>query len=295
MLVQQIPWESSPRNLSDELCDLMIVVPGLLQRQDVLCQKITNMETYSDRYVIVTEGQEYINRCINLGRAFHEWEQKALQTCVQRFTVASTSPAGPLTLLDICRDCGYGFFNTIMYYWVGCVILYSTTWVVYRSIGSAVRPEQSPSLPTWLRLPEIPQWMNPRHMAANVVTCAPHFFAPEAGFWGAQSASFPVGVALHYYAATGGMDAEAMDRLRELLADASRGRVAGDFLRSLAYDSDAAKRDPRDRQLHGSMASSWYGTDRLQAQAAGSSSQDVEQSTDSESTSESRSEGAMSE
>jgi hypothetical protein len=123
-----------------------------------------------------------------------------------------------------------------------------------------------------MRLPDIPEWMNPRLMASNIVSSAPHYFEPNAGFWGAQAASFPIGSALHYYAATGGVESEEMNQLRRLLDRAKLGGVTGNFLKSIANIADSAKGDPRKNEEHTKMATSWYGIDAIRRDRASSSS-----------------------
>ena len=260
-----IPWESSPRNLHDRLCDVMIALPDLLQNQDKLSQRLAVSETNRDRFAILTDGQNHLNRCIRIGESFREWEQRALLACSDEPST-SQNYGGPLTLLEVCKEHGYGFFNVCMQYWVGCMVLYASSWVTFRSVMLAARPDQPPSLPEWIKLPDIPEWMNPRLVALNIVACAPHYFADNAGFWGAQAACFPMGAALHYYAATGGQDSEEIEQLRKLFRQQRLGGVTREFLRSIANTSDAAKGDPAKREEHTPMATSWYGMGAIQAQ-----------------------------
>ena len=266
-----IPWETSPRTLCDELCDIMIALPDLLQRQDRLSRRLASLQSNSDRFAALTEGQNHINRCTLIGGSLREWEQKALTACITISAPSIQNYTGPLTLLDVCKDHGYGFFHACMQYWTTCLVLFTTAWVTYRSVILA-RTEQPLSLPAWMRMPEVPDWMNPRPIASNIVTCSPHYFSDGAGFWGAQSASFPMGAALHYYAATtGGLDAEETAQLRRLLRNARLGKITSDFLRSVANTADSVKGDPQNRQEHKEMATSWYGIDKLEGRARSSS------------------------
>ena len=258
-----IPWQSSPRNRYDKLIDIMIALPELLQSQDALSQKLAHLGTNEDRFTALTEGQNHIHRCIRIGESLREWEQDTLLACLEQSFISTQDYAGPVTLLEICKNHGYGFFNACMQFWVTSLILYATTWVSYRNITLAIRPDQLPSLPAWMRLPDIPEYMSPRVVASNIVTCAPHYFAPNAGFWGAQCAAFPMGTALHYYAATGGLESEEMNHLRRLFDRAKLGDVTSNFLKSIANTADSAKGDPAKPQEHKKMATSWYGMEAI--------------------------------
>ena len=110
-------------------------------------------------------------------------------------------------------------------------------------------------------------------MASNIVSHAPHYFEPSAGFWGAQAANFPLGGALHFYAATGGAESEEMNQLRTLFAKAKLGSVTGNFLKSMANTANSARGDPGKKEEHEKMAASWYGMDAIRRDRASSSSE----------------------
>ena len=256
-----IPFETSPRNLHDKLCDIMITLPDLLQSQDRLSPRLVSPQTNDERYATLTEGQNHITRCIRVGEALRGWEQSVLLACQAE---NSQSIAGPQTLRDVCKNHGHGFFNLSMQYWVACIILYSATWTSYRTVTLAARPDQAPSMPGWLKLPDIPEWMNPHPPAANIVACAPHYFDENGGFWGAQAATFPMGAALHFYAATGRQNSEEMAQLKGLFNRPKLGGVTSEFLRSIANTGSTKKGDPAQREEHNKMASSWFGMDAIQ-------------------------------
>ena len=258
-----IPWESSPRNLRDELFDVMIALPDLLQKQDVLFEKLGNLDTNQDRFVILTEGQTYINRCIHIATSLQKWEEKAFATCMETLEAPPAVFAGPLTLVEVCKEHGYAFYSVVMYFWTACLVLYSTTWVAYRNITLATRNQTPSSMPTLMSLPEIPKWMSPQPIASSIVKCVGHYFEEDAGFWGAQSASVPMGAALHFLAATGRVESEEAQQLRNLFAQRRLGKATSDFLRSIA-NTHVAKGDPDNRREHHLMASAWFGTDKVQ-------------------------------
>lgn len=267
-----IPWKASPRNIQAKLVDIMITLPGLLRSHDQLAQRLSQLNSDRDRFAALTDGQNHINRCIRIGESLREWEQDTLLECMEQSSTRTQNYAGPLTILEVCKNHGYGFFHVCMHFYVSCLLLYATTWVSYRTIALAVRPDQLPNLPAWMRLPDIPEWMNPRVMAANLVTCVPHYFEPDAGFWGAHAASFAVGSAMHYYAATGGLHSEEMNQLKRLFNEAKLGGVTSNFFKSIANTADTAKGDLTKPEEHRKMAISWYGMDALQRDRTPSSS-----------------------
>lgn len=259
-----IPWETSPRHLRDELFDVMIGLPDLLRKQDDVLRKLVLVETYSDRFSVLTEARDHISRCILLATCFREWEDKALRACTgQNDGHFEQAFAGPLTLAEVCKNHGYGFFNIVMQYWTATLILHGTTWIAYRNALLATDVTLSSTLPALVRLPTIPAWMTPRPIAANIAKYAHHYFSDSAGLWGAQSASFPLGGALHYFAATGGQGSEDIQKIRQLFVGAKYGKVTGDFLRSVANTAPTKRGDTHDRMQHYCMASSWYGIDLL--------------------------------
>ena len=255
-----IPWETSPRTIRDELCDIMIALPEMLLKQDQLSQKLAHLDSNQDRFASLTEAQEHISRCNLIAQSLREWEQRTLSTCIDQVS-AREIYAGPVSLLEVCKNHGYSFFNMVMQFWVTSLVLYTSTWIAYQNTAFAAKIQDPTSFPTLMKLPEIPAWMNPRPIAANLTKCMPHYFAEEAGYWGAQSSTFALGAALHYYAATGGLESTEMRELCSVMKDKKLGMVAGGFLRSMANSMDSIQGDTSNREEHRSMASSWFGTD----------------------------------
>ena len=126
-----------------------------------------------------------------------------------------------------------------MQYWVAALVLQSTTWITYRNVLQFAGSDQPLSIPGWMRLPDIPEWMNPRTPASNIVAGAPHYYEESAGYWGAASGSFPVGAALHFYASTS-PDSDEMRQLLQLF-QSGLGSVSGGFLRSMANTASTVK------------------------------------------------------
>lgn len=132
-----IPWETSPRNLRDELVDIMVALPDIFQTQDRMAAQILSLESNRDRFAILTAGQSFLNRCIAVGEALRQWELKALTGCIEKSTPQNYP--GPITILEVCKDHGFGFFHTTMQYWTTCLLLYTTTWVSTQTLYPGFR------------------------------------------------------------------------------------------------------------------------------------------------------------
>jgi hypothetical protein len=120
---------------------------------------------------------------------------------------------------------------------------------------------------------------DPQACAINIATHAHHYFAPTTGLVGPQHATFPLGAALHFFAATGqrasGSEEEAVDtaagetepstalviqRLQALFRNVERAKSTGEFLRSMAPDPAPVelKGDTNDAGEHEKMAKDWF-------------------------------------
>ncbi|KAK5170216.1 uncharacterized protein LTR77_004802 [Saxophila tyrrhenica] len=243
------PFETSPKSLHDELVDIMLTLPELLAEQDNLNGRLAACQTAFARFEAFTAGQNLLYRCINMGEQLNEWQHKVLrESAAVSPTPASTSNT---TIADICMKHGYGLFNCITQCWVTCLILYSTTRIIHRTLTYAAQGTRS-------GLPEIPPWMNPYPMAMCIASHAHHYFEDSARYWGASIASFPLGIVAHYCAASGNLDSECMTELRRLYRMNDRGQLTLEFLRSIANTGSPVKGDPVNPDMHRKMATAWY-------------------------------------
>ncbi len=227
----------------------MLTVPDLLAQQDRFVMRHTAMETESERFDALSDGQNLIYRCIRIGELLNAWETKVLRAAAAAPLDPASNATG--TLQDICTNHGYGLFNSIQQYWVTCLILYSTTWTIYKSFGGS---ERSP----WPRLPNMPSWMDPESKASCIAFHAYHYFDENAGYWGASRACFPLGAVAHYYAATNNMDSAGMEEVSRLFTKTRYGKLTKEFLRSVANTPNSLKGDSFNREEHIKMANSWY-------------------------------------
>jgi hypothetical protein len=120
----------------------------------------------------------------------------------------------------------------------------------------------------------------PQTCAINIATHAHHYFAPTTGLVGPQHATFPLGAALHFFAATGQKastsqgeasataassetgpsTALVIRRLQELFRNVERAKSTGEFLRSMAPDPAPVelKGDTNDAGEHEKMVKDWF-------------------------------------
>jgi len=254
-----IPWTTSPRTLRDELVDIMLALPEMLHKQDVLLQRRQGLTTTQELYECLVEGQELINRGVFIATSLRKWEHKVLEQCLADVATQNTSLSGPPTLLEICKDHGYGLFHGIMQYWAICIVLFGSTWVAQGRVTTAAEGFLSQDLPALVQVPDIPSWMDPRNAASNIAMNAQHYFRKEAGLWGPVSATFPMGCALYFYSATGSQDSYEAAQLRGALAKGRTGDMASEYLRSMANYTDTEHGDTKVRTEYESMAKSWFG------------------------------------
>ena len=259
-----VPWSQTPRHLRDELFDIMITLPDLLQKNDQLLDVIGEAATMSERYNALVRARDHISRCLQIADFLRQWEQRTIEACMHEAAELYEDEVGPIDLLAVCNNHGFGFFHMIVQYWSACILVWASTWIAYRKARMALQPDEPPSLPAWVKPPKVPEWMNPTLPASSIVKTAARYFSPEAGYWGSQSSSWPLGITMHYYGSIGMVNSDEMNHLRSLIHIPKVGQMAGQWLRSMAnLNSRGVKFDPGDRPVYEQIASAWYGTDRL--------------------------------
>jgi hypothetical protein len=248
------------RSLYDEFIDIMLSVPALLEGHDRLSANLITATQHQVLSEVFKEGHDLVSRCIRVGETLQNWEERAIRFSADTVDFVSRSRTEHRSLLEICKLHGYGFFHSCMQYWGTSIVVYATTWAVQRSMFKAANPV-SESLPppfAWLNLQTIPDWVNPGKMAANIACSAAHYFEDAAGYWGASSATYSIGAASHYYAATGNLDSAEMRQIYDLYKNAKLATVTRQFLRSVANTPSSAKGDCARQAEHIKMAGSWY-------------------------------------
>ncbi len=91
---------------------------------------------------------------------------------------------------------------------------------------------------------DIPDWVDPEPYAHHIADTAAHYFEPDAGLWAAQSAIFPVGTALLYFAQSGRGDSDAFQKMDDAFSDTKSGAIRLDLLRSTGFYARRENKSP---------------------------------------------------
>jgi len=258
---RQVPWgaQNRHRTLKDKLVDATLGVAGALEQLD---------RHHKDPGIDALRSDEVVKACATPVQWLRAWEIEALRL----------HSDGPSNLSDVCAKHGFGFYHLAMQFWAVSLLLSArcrpfVDHLTKRS-DESIRP--SPTLHALASL--VP---NPQTCAINIATHAHHYFAPTTGLVGPQHATFPLGAALHFFAATGqkasaSKDDEAVPaaaddrtdpgtalvirRLQELFRNVERAKSTGEFLRSMAPAPAPAelKGDTNDAGEHEKMAKEWF-------------------------------------
>ncbi|KAK3073827.1 hypothetical protein LTR53_004234 [Teratosphaeriaceae sp. CCFEE 6253] len=259
-----LPWSGMARTLTDELVDVLVSVTCRLQEQEDFLESSADVSR-KDAGSFAQRGQAVLRLCMQTSDSLMLWEAKALSRCTTPAHLKEPDP--PRDLEAVCKLHGFGFFHLVMQYWAACIIHYSRTWLLCRRIGPTPPHPTNPGTRAGTCPTPIP---DPQRYSAAIARNCSHYFEPPSaigpggGLLGAQAAAFPMGGALHYYAATGQIGSAEMGELRRVLRG---GRLAGftsGFLRSLATADPVPagiRGDVSDKQAHSRIAANYFGVD----------------------------------
>lgn len=254
---REVPWSAQNRHrtLKDKLVDTTLAIAGALQHLD---------QYHEDPGVDSWRINAVVRACAIPVQWLRAWEIEALRL----------HSDGPSNLSDVCAKHGFGFYHLAMQFWAISLLLSARCrpFIDHLTKRSDDGHGLSPALQALASLLPYPQTC-----AINIAANAHHYFAPTTGLVGPQHATFPLGAALHFFAATGqkasasknearaggGTDpstALVIERLQELFRNAERAKSTGEFLRSMAPDPAPAdlKGDTNDAGQHEKMAKDWF-------------------------------------
>lgn len=246
-----VPW-SAPhrrRTLKDKLVDATLAVAGALEQLDG-CYK--DSETQHER------SERAVKACTIPVQWLRAWEIEALRLHRNSSSILS----------DVCANHGFGFFHLIMQFWAVSLLLSARCRPLISANGG--RNDDSAEVSSALKALAL-LVPDPQTCAINIATHAHHYFASNTGLVGPQHATFPLGAALHFFAAMGlrgyavcaetGTSTElAMQRLQDLFRNIERAKSTGEFLRSMAADPapPELKGDTNKPGEHERMAREWF-------------------------------------
>lgn len=215
-----LSWDLPRRkNLRDDLFDSMSRVPSLLQQIDILNAQSSGINIDQQ---IVKDGEVVLTQTLSVCSFLKDWEVRALELCNRQKGAKHEEQ-----LIDVCYSHGYAFFFLCAQYWTMCVKVYSAVHLLQRQTLEVAK-----NFRFEIELPDIPNWINPDPAANKIANVASHFFRPEAGLWSAQSAIFPIGTALLYFAHTGRADSDGVQRMLHAFSETKSGAIMRDFLES---------------------------------------------------------------
>ena len=236
-----LTWILPPQNsLRDELFDFMRTVPDLFQQCDLFSARLARIVSagdvcdYSD---MRRQGCELVQRCTDTGIMLRQWELKAINVCRQ-ITLSQRgnrdqTDMGVLeddtSLRGVCQSHGDGFFFICAQYWAMCLKVYSSVRLFHRQVSTLFMTTTPGN-----GMPPLAPWMNPEPHALNIADTTDYYFRPGAGLWSAQSAVFPVGNALYYFARTGRRDSPIFKKMTDAFAESKEGAVMRDFVLNIA-------------------------------------------------------------
>lgn len=234
-----------PKSLRDKLFDSMNALPQMFQQLDEFSARCDQDSANRDQDGMIYHGKDLLEQCLAVCEFLYTWEMQALKFCYDKSICSESSLQaetmgtlqGSWNLADVCLSHGFGFFFLCAQYWSICVKAYSAVVVLQRQITALVE-----NLELDIMLPEVASWIDPEPAAHHIANTASHFFHPEAGLWSAQSAIFPVGTALLYFARSGRHNSEMVDRMNAAFSDNKPGAIMRDFLQSTGMYS---KRDSK--------------------------------------------------
>jgi len=241
----QLPWHgrARPRSLRDELIDLMLAVATLLEQLESYACALEDTP-----FANQAPWETIVDQALAIAGLMSAWEKKALTRAACDSQQGESS--GGKGLNEQCGSHGFGFFYLVMQYWAVCLIHSARCWMLIRTAG-----------PVILQLNRLASELpSPQSYAVNIAEQANRYFLLNTGMLGPQSASFPMGVALHYLAATGQEQSAPMQTIRRLLHDNERARSTSTFLRSMAADPapPAVTGDAALPDQHAKMAANWF-------------------------------------
>lgn len=229
---------SLPREkiLRNELYDIMSMAPTLYLWADGFNARASRIEQPVKPSRVVKEGEEILQYALAICDRLSTWEVRAITAAQSQSprsdSSAKTSPADitqdARNLIDISTSHGDDFLFLCAQFWAAslqlhCEVLKQRQRQYLLAIGHD-------------DVEDLPPAIDPEPHAQNLARTSAHFFRPGAGLWSAQSAVFPLGAALSYFARSGRRDDPVLEDMMKTFAQTSTGVVMQDFLRNIGLD-----------------------------------------------------------
>lgn len=180
-----IPWLKYPKTLQDQLIDIMVFVPTVLEAYNYIEK---SREPQAEHIRRRTKG--LLVRCQQLSKELEQWYEKMCTSANLEplwHSVPSTDQSYPFEHYTFFDD--HTLAYTIVLYWTNCLIILGIQRQLEESLGEIPFFEGTQS----------PLKVNARTYAFNIAQALPYFLRPEMGALGPNMILFPVGMVIAYF------------------------------------------------------------------------------------------------
>ncbi|KAF1984725.1 hypothetical protein K402DRAFT_455606 [Aulographum hederae CBS 113979] len=243
---KEIPWTNHPKSLKDELLDIMLDIPSILELDDFLRDLVSSHET--------TRGwSTLLMQCLSINDSLQSWRRRLTHHLHAQqnhshpgFVETGDQEGSPPPLNDGSPEddifspenvLSHGLPAGIlkMYFWTTLVLVYTT---YHRAVANSKVP------PGWHGHRGTPTTSlpSPRIPALNILRSLPSFFSPTLGPFASQTITFPLGMALQYFSAAAssspsGAPIPEYRALTSAFKERDDGGLMAGFLSSLQVDA----------------------------------------------------------
>jgi hypothetical protein len=205
---KSIPWSLRPKDPKDELLDILVEVPAILEDLDDFLGCLSDQV---ERQTFLRQQLE--ERCWLYDSQLHQWATNSGSSTVT-FVEAKISSESQEDAAPSSED--FAMAHLGMVYWATCILLYHTLWYL---VGDS--------------RPKYPGRIDPRQYCRKIALLMPYFHGPGVGAFFMNIAIFPAAVAMGFLARRDPADQPSQER-RMLLKSfrGKHGHQLQNFLRS---------------------------------------------------------------
>lgn len=220
------PWKDTKKSPLEELTDIMIRAPGLLEDLDTI-------RTSSAAERCPKAWNDLLDKCSRIEQALIAWKV-AMNDDLQVYDYTTYS-GDPLPMPQIDRD--FAVLHLSFFYWSCSILLYTT---IHMAANEA-DDNQLITLPSPIPFsshgyPNYRDERNPTLHAHRIVHAMPLSYSPHAGGYAALSSTFPLGVArryllvAHFFPHESGSRSAQKEVLQKMLSQPFMGAYSARFI-----------------------------------------------------------------
>jgi hypothetical protein len=202
---KSVPWSLCPKGPKDELLDILVEIPGVLEELEDLLRCPSDQV---ERQTLLRQQLE--QRCWLYDSQLQTWSTGSGLSAVAFVEVRVTNKSGE----DSARSDDFAIAHLGMVYWATCNLLYH----ILHFLGGSSRPE-------------LHERIDPRQYCRKIVLMLPFFQSPGMGAFFINIAGFPTAVAVGFLARQDPPDqVSAERRLLLKVFEGKHGRQLQEFL-----------------------------------------------------------------